>query len=667
MVCSCRGRDNYLCYVRGETLGMQIKNIVLYSHSGKSRILDFDLGSVNIVTGASKRGKSALIDIIEYCFGSNECRIAEGIIRRTVKWFGIRLQLPNGQIFIARENPPIDQKSTNRAYIKQQDIVSIPKEIKEPNTTIEAVIQTLTKQIGISPNLYIPPQGHTREPIEANIKHALLFCLQAQEEVASKNNLFHRQSDAFLSFAIKDTLPYFLGALRADDLAIKQEIKRKNTILRKLKRELNEAEMIEGEGISKATILFEEAKSVGLIDEYKKNPVSLEEYIREFNEIVKWDPKEFDYPENDRVNLLRDELRKLQKEYFEKKERVKSAKVFENEVSGYMGELEHQRLRLETINLFKDSEKEIEKCPLCSSQLNKTYDPIKKIYANLRRVKNNLAKTEKEKTKIRNYINNLEDELAELKMKIRIKEAEIKDLILQNEATQTLNDKYLKISRVVGRISLWLDSLKLNDNLSGLRENIRVLENEIEELEKKIDAEKVQEKIDSILSRLSLDMTKWSDELKLEHSNNPVRLDLNKLTVVVDNSERPIPLNRMGSAENWLAYHLISHLALHKFFVEKSRPIPNFLIIDQPTQVYYPTENYEDKKEFINNLNDEDRQAVNRIFKLLFDVCDMLSPNFQIIVLDHADLPDKKYQSAVKHRWREDKALIPADWINEVS
>jgi len=44
----------------------------------------------------------------------------------------------------------------------------------------------------------------------------------------------------------------------------------------------------------------------------------------------------------------------------------------------------------------------------------------------------------------------------------------------------------------------------------------------------------------------------------------------------------------MGSAANWIGYHLIAHLGLHKHFVERDRPVPRFLILDQPTQAYFP-------------------------------------------------------------------------------
>ena len=41
---------------------------------------------------------------------------------------------------------------------------------------------------------------------------------------------------------------------------------------------------------------------------------------------------------------------------------------------------------------------------------------------------------------------------------------------------------------------------------------------------------------------------------------------------------------RMGSGENWVGYHLIAHLALHQWFVQRQRPVPSFLFLDQPVK-----------------------------------------------------------------------------------
>jgi hypothetical protein len=141
-----------------------------------------------------------------------------------------------------------------------------------------------------------------------------------------------------------------------------------------------------------------------------------------------------------------------------------------------------------------------------------------------------------------------------------------------------------------------------------------------------------------------------------------VRLDINQLTVVTDTAEGPAPLWRIGSAENWIGAHLVTHLALHRYFVRNNRPVPRLIMLDQPTQAYYPSEI---ERQTGVPENDSDREAVRRMFQLLHDLAAELSPNLQIIVCDHANLPETWFRDSVVHNWRDGTALIPAAWLSE--
>ena len=51
---------------------LYIKNIILYPKNRdlKPRLLTFKEDKINIITGTSQKGKSAIITIIDYCLGS---------------------------------------------------------------------------------------------------------------------------------------------------------------------------------------------------------------------------------------------------------------------------------------------------------------------------------------------------------------------------------------------------------------------------------------------------------------------------------------------------------------------------------------------------------------------------------------------------------------------
>ncbi|WP_292528801.1 hypothetical protein, partial [Mesorhizobium sp.] len=60
---------------------------------------------VNVITGASKTGKSAVIPIIDYCLASGKCSIPVGTIRKSCSWFGIIVDTLEGKKLLARREP----------------------------------------------------------------------------------------------------------------------------------------------------------------------------------------------------------------------------------------------------------------------------------------------------------------------------------------------------------------------------------------------------------------------------------------------------------------------------------------------------------------------------------------------------------------------------------
>jgi len=155
-------------------------------------------------------------------------------------------------------------------------------------------------------------------------------------------------------------------------------------------------------------------------------------------------------------------------------------------------------------------------------------------------------------------------------------------------------------------------------------------------------------------------MTEWAHGLELEHSKFPLRFDIKKLTIVADTDDGPVPMDRMGSGENWVGYHLIGHLALHSWFAKRNRPVPRFLFLDQPSQVYFPPE--KDVDGSMGLIDEDDRHAVSRMFKFVTDTVKIIEPNLQVIITEHADIKEDWYQDAVVERWRGGLKLIPEDW-----
>ena len=194
-------------------MSFTISAIVLYSHLGDTRVLSFQDHGLNIVTGNSKTGKSAIIDIVDYCLGRSSYNVAEGVIRRKVSWFGLHLKMGGDEVFVARNNSGPGASTGSQVYFQRGKIEKYPSvnEISK-NITADSLSKFLTQFAGIVENEHRPSFG-TRPPLSANIKHAKFFCFQPQGTVATKDYLFYRMNEEFLPRDFKATLPYFLGAV----------------------------------------------------------------------------------------------------------------------------------------------------------------------------------------------------------------------------------------------------------------------------------------------------------------------------------------------------------------------------------------------------------------------------------------------------------------------
>ena len=641
---------------------MQIRELVLYGYNGKVRHLPFALGQVNIITGRSKSGKSVVGDIIDYCLGGDSCNIADGVVRDNVAWYGLLLQFEHERVFVARKNPDKGQQTTGFCYIDIGEKIEAPDNCDfSSNTNVSGIEESLTRRIGISENLNTPPEGQSRLPLAANIRHALYYCFQGQDEIAAKNFLFHHQSDDFITQAIKDTIPYFLGAISEEALTLENErsiLKRKLTLE---KRKLEENRNLMGGGSERAISLIGEARQAGLID--ASTQIDYKNYREMYSVLqtaMNWSPSMIGSNSGmDRLTFLQSKLQEIRDEFDEIGISLDNARKFVGETAGYSGEAQHQKMRLESIGLFEQLTFNPGKCPLCSGTLEQPLPSVEMIKASIVNLDKSIANVTREQPKLRAFISDLEREREKKQEEIKALEAEIDGLYQQESERARLRDINARRGKVVGRISLWVESVE-NDTESEKQEQVvKRIEGRIKEIDDILDRDSVEERKQSALSRIQEDMTKWAKALQLEHSDNPYRLDLNKVTVVVDKPERPVPLKQLGSGSNWVGVHLIAYFALQRFFVNANRPVPRFLFLDQPSQVYFPSEL--DEKQI-------DWNEVNIMYQFIIDRTIELNGKLQVIVVDHADLKEDSFRQFIcENWWPIDKNLVPSDWYENTS
>lgn len=234
----------------------------------------------------------------------------------------------------------------------------------------------------------------------------------------------------------------------------------------------------------------------------------------------------------------------------------------------------------------------------------------------------------------------------------------------------------LAVERVHGRIELYLESAEESDETANARLRLNDARRKVQEIEGKLNAVGKAQRLERALKRVSDLMAEMSRELDLEHKDAELALDLDRLTVRVRLDGTWRSMAEIGSGANWVAHHLLALVALHRYFIENERPVPAFLILDQPSQVYFPPDPLDGDKGDINKRIEgipensprqakalKDRDALKAIYKLLFEAVKQCKGSFQIIVTDHANLLDNdEFQSAIREEWRDGRALIQEQW-----
>ncbi|MFG2091934.1 hypothetical protein [Spirillospora sp. NPDC048824] len=245
---------------------MQLLSVILYNVRGEIRRIDFRPGRLNVVTGESRTGKGALLTIVDYCLGRKSIQVPEGPITDTVAWYATLWQLPGGQAFIARPAPAAGKASSQQAMLEFSTDLPIPALTDLRINTDAATLRTqIGRRIGIEENLTDPGPRTGRAPLEANLAHAVLMCLQNQNEISSPTTVFHRQGERAVADALRDTLPYFLGAVPPDQALKRAQLRNAKHAQQRSDAALRAAELAAQTIDVDLRALHSEARAVGLI------------------------------------------------------------------------------------------------------------------------------------------------------------------------------------------------------------------------------------------------------------------------------------------------------------------------------------------------------------------------------------------------------------------
>lgn len=642
---------------------MKIRSIHIYSHDGRRRDLSFHDG-LNVITGRSSTGKSALSDIIEYCMGRSTFNIPEGIIQERVSWYAVLYAFEGEEVLVAKPGPGIGRSSCGLAMVRRGLEVTIPNfEDLAVNDDDDGVVTLLSRRLGIPENTTDVPIDNSRESYDANIKHTHFYLFQKQTIVANKDQLFYRQNEQYQPQTIKDTLPILLGVSAHDRFNLESRLRTAQRDLRLNAKLLDEAKSAIDTSEERAIGLQSEARAVGILQGSSVEGVKVVEQLRE---ALTWKPMAVPEDDGERLTSIENELVMLREQRREIQRRLDAAEQYARRADGFQTEAVEQHDRLTSIKALPVNQATGEwQWPFAEANLALESSIAQRLLADLESLDREMNAVVGERPQLDAYLDEQRRELQATGDQIRAKEVELSSAIAASEVILQLGNRNNAAARVVGRISLFLEELVPDTEVARLENEKRRLKARVSDLEQRIGADDSESRLGSTLNNISMHMSGYISTLGGEFSQYPARLDLHNLTVALDRPGRPIYMQRTGGGENHLAYHLAALLALHRFANSQNQPLPRFLLIDQPTQVYFPSEaSYEATGGSIEKTEqDADLEAVRRLFELLDKFAREDAPGFQIIVTEHANLRDPWFQQAlVEQPWTKPPALVPEDW-----
>ncbi|MBA9036215.1 DUF3732 domain-containing protein [Rhizobium leguminosarum] len=658
-----------------------IKSIVIWPEdpNHEPRILTFDTSRVSIVSGWSSTGKSSIVDIINYVLGSGNCSIPVGVIRDLSSWYGLEIETDAGPMRIARPKPAARQVSDD-IWLQQGSDTQAPLPRRPtPTTNVTRLKAMLDALSGLS-NLSVVPEGAQDR---ASFRDMASFNLLPQHIVANPYTLFFKADSTDHRNKLQHILPLAMGIITNEDLVRAHRIRLLRDELRRVETELRGRRTAIDNWRATAQGAFFRAQELSLLPAGEP-PSNLTALIELLQNVVKAGGRTVATAGRVTAAVTRlDEIRTREQQLDAKigsdRRRLRKLRSLSRSVGDYAEILQEQSASVVGIGWFK-ARTHSDNCILCGSSteaakqaLAELDEPIAELAALSTGTASARPMVDRDIVTIQEELLKDERELLSLRQTRAAFEAEVDR---EEGKSQSLENVY----RFIGSTEQALRLLGEVEGEGGLTSRAEALRKDIRVLDEQSNLEERESRSARIHNQISNYIPKFIAALGVAGAEGKPVLDERELNLRFERegANRPDFLWEIGSGENWMGYHLAALLALHGVFLSRgsNNPVPSFLVIDQPSQVYFPSDTFDS---FVEGKDAEgephstsrrrhltDIESTIRIFSSLARAHSKFEGRLQIIVLDHADQHAWGDVEGVvgAANWRDEADfLIPAAWI----
>ncbi len=660
----------------------QILKLILWPKDAHHapRSVEFKPGALNVLTGASRTGKSAVIPIIDYCLGSSDCLIPIETIRDHVAWYGVVFDTGAEQVMLARA-VPVGTKPSKDFYVERAAEVAVPPFIRAPNETIKGV-KVILNTLSYVPSFSLDG-GEGVAPYQARLGFRDLMALvfQNQDIVANQSILFYKTHAHEHRERLRNWFPFILGAENLAVLEARQRLQDVDKQIKQLSKEFEAVRFHSSTWASNMAGHLTVAKEYGLLSQTEISRIDemeSEDLIVLAKQVVEIEP---DFSESQSENVLdaANELSNLESEEIDisssigdVKKRLVELRKLKSGFSDYGSAVRKRVERLHLSEWLKDVSDETESCPICGgTEHSKGLEEIEKISNAFRKYERESKKLEEIPTSFSREEIRLEKQLEELMDSQHSLRNRYDALLGRSKAAQVEFQRRKSLYLFLGHLKASLETFESLGDGSELRTKLEALEEERARLLITADSKGVQGRVAAATAKISQNMLQHLLTLDVEEKYREVapRFDIENLNVKVLSTDGNWHfLAAVGSASNWVSFHIALFCALQEFFSDhKDSCVPSFVVFDQPSQVYFPkVKRGLDVEEFDSKYEDEDADAVNKIFRTIAESVKSKQGSWQAIVLDHADSSvygdiEGVFEVEV---WRDGDKLVPEAWYS---
>ncbi|VVO52356.1 hypothetical protein PS893_00353 [Pseudomonas fluorescens] len=659
------------CYVR--YIGVVDQNDVVHS-------VPFEPG-LNIITGKSSKGKSAILDIFDFCMGSSEDTIPEGVITERAKLFFTALRFQTLVVVIGRllgtkrcfireiSGPAIDDVHT---LIEDAGEFFSPSFFQHRDEFLKSLgryFQVTLENIDVDPLLKEITGKKSATP---SVRSFSSFMLQHQNLVANKHAIFYRFEEKRKRDQAIEHFKIFMGIVGEDYFDLAKEHTEASYELKRALAQVPKQDKIKADFLAEfASFLAEYEALAGqkltdlTPDDIWRKPKAALTHLTGIAVRVDGLSSAFETKRTElqvkKAELMARIQKALNKRYL--------LKVSTEQASGF-GE------SLTSLSFPKAASLEETVCPVCASQSEVAEDEANKLSAAIHWLNDELKLSTYAREGFGEERRVVDGKIKELRQQLDVVQKALKPL--DEEADRLDKSKSVDASAQKAKLKLELAIERCIEQppsqMAGMVEHWQKRVEELERLMAKFD---VEPKLWALKNDINKKMKLFGSRFDFEETyrTGSLKFDIDTFDLWHEKPgdggfPKKIFLRSMGSGANWLYSHLTLFMALHYQFAahDAKCKIPPILFLDQPTQVYFPsTDDAEDFKAAdlrgdrkTEKTLDDDVNAVSKMFTELARFCDETLEQTgvmpQIIVCDHADrltLDDGYvFEKFVRARWR---------------